>query len=45
MYFMGRAYELGLGVTKDRTEAVPWYRKSAAFGFAPAADRLKKLGE
>ena len=45
MYFMGRACEFGLGVPKDRAEAAKWYQKSAAAGFTPAAERLKKLGE
>jgi len=26
---MGRASDFGLGVTKDRAEAVQWYRKAA----------------
>ena len=43
MYFMGRAHEFGLGVPKDRAEAIQWYQKSAASGFTPAAERLKKL--
>ena len=36
MYFMGRAHEFGLGVPKDRAEAIQWYQKSAASGFTPA---------
>jgi TPR repeat protein len=44
-YFMGRALEFGLGVKRDRAEAVQLYRKSAAAGFTPAADRLETLGE
>jgi TPR repeat protein len=42
---MGRACEFGLGVPKNRDEAVAWYRKSAASGFTPATERLKKLSE
>ena len=45
MYYMGRAYEFGVGVNPDRDAAAKWYRKSAAAGFTPAADRLKKLGD
>ena len=45
MYYMGRAHEFGLGVTKDRAEALRWYQKSAAAGFTPAVDRAKLLGE
>ena len=45
MYFLGRAHEFGLGVTRDRAEAVQWYRKAANAGFTPAAERLKTLGE
>jgi TPR repeat protein len=41
----GRACEFSLGVTKDRAEAVQWYRKAAESGFTPAAERLKTLGE
>jgi len=35
----------GGGLAKDDAQAVQWYRKSAASGFTPAAERLKKLGE
>lgn len=45
LYCLGHAHEFGLGVKRDRAEAVQLYRKSAAQGFAPAADRLKTLGE
>jgi len=45
MYCLGRAYEFGLGVVKDRVQAVQWYRKSAALGHTPSSERLKALGE
>lgn len=45
LYCLGHAHEFGLGFKRDRAEAVQLYRKSAAQGFAPAADRLKTLGE
>jgi len=45
MYRLGWAYENGRGVTKDRAEAITWYRKAAAQGYKSAADRLKALGE
>ena len=33
-YNMGLCYKQGLGVTKDDTQAVSWFRKSADQGFA-----------
>ncbi|MGH7340306.1 MAG: hypothetical protein ACREKH_07430 [Candidatus Rokuibacteriota bacterium] len=46
MASLSRMYEDGLGgLPKDDAEAVRWYRRAAAAGFAPATERLKTLGE
>jgi TPR repeat protein len=45
MYRLGWAHENGRGVTKDRAEAIAWYRKAATQGYKAATDRLKTLGE
>ncbi|PWU20993.1 MAG: hypothetical protein C5B48_11800 [Candidatus Rokuibacteriota bacterium] len=45
MFDLGQAYEAGQGVTKDRDEAMRWYRKSASFGLPEAFDRLRALGD
>ena len=37
-------YENGLGVTRDRAEAVHWYRKASDQGHKAAEIRLKKIG-
>ncbi len=34
MYFLGRAYGLGVGVSKDRTVEMKWVKKSANLGYA-----------
>jgi TPR repeat protein len=44
MYHVGSLHEKGLGVPKNRPEAIRWYRKSAATGYKRAKERLKKLG-
>jgi TPR repeat protein len=41
---VGFMYEAGRGVEKDRAQAVEWYRKSAAQGYQPAKDALKRFG-
>jgi len=41
---VGFMYESGRGVAKDRAQAVEWYRKSAAQGYQPARDALKRFG-
>jgi serine/threonine protein kinase len=41
---VGFMYESGRGVEKDRAQAVDWYRKSAAQGYQPAKDALKRFG-
>ncbi|MBE6364584.1 MAG: SEL1-like repeat protein [Lentisphaerae bacterium] len=43
-YALGLCYEKGVGVTKDQTEAVKYYRLSAAQGFQLAVDALRRLG-
>src|SRR4029453_11076060 len=37
--------EFGLGLTRDRAEAVRWYRTAGASGSTQAAERLKTIGE
>ena len=41
---MGVCYEMGIGVKKDKQEAVKWYRKAAEQGHSKAKDDLKRLG-
>jgi TPR repeat protein len=36
--------EGGLGVTRNRDQAIEWYRKAAAAGNEPAKAALKSLG-
>ena len=45
MFELGQAYEAGDGVTRDRREAVRWYRQAATFGLSDATDWLRALGE
>jgi TPR repeat protein len=40
---MGQAHELGIGVEKDVTEAIRWYRRAAEGGSSIAKERLSKL--
>jgi TPR repeat protein len=35
-YYLGDCYNLGVGVTTNRTEAVKWWRKAAGQGYATA---------
>jgi TPR repeat protein len=44
MYNVGVLWEGGLGVTRDRDQAIGWYRKAAAAGNDPAQAALKSLG-
>ena len=37
---LGHQYELGMGVTRDNTEAARWYRQAAEQGLAEAQTRL-----
>ena len=41
---MGVCYELGIGVKKDKQEAVKWYRKAAEQGNSSAKNNLRRLG-
>ena len=43
-YCLGLMYETGKGVGIDIFEAVMWYRKSKAKGFALAERKLLELG-
>lgn len=42
---MGYCYELGLGVSRDLTEAARWYKLGAAQGYPPAVSNDKRLRE
>ena len=42
-FYVGRMFHLGEGVAQDKSEAVRWYRKSAAQGFARAQNNLAVL--
>ncbi len=44
MYNVGVLYENGLGVSKDRSQALVWYRGAARAGNAEAKRALKSLG-
>jgi TPR repeat protein len=44
-YQLGKCYEEGEGVEKDRTKAIEWYRKAAARGDSDAKGVLRRLGE
>jgi TPR repeat protein len=43
MYNVGVLWESGLGVAKDRDQAIEWYRKAAAAGNDRAREALKSL--
>lgn len=46
MLFLGIAYEAGVGgLTKDRTQAITWYKRAADGGLQQARDALRRLGE
>jgi TPR repeat protein len=38
-------FEKGWGVSKDRREAIAWYRRAATTGDKPALEKLRELGE
>ena len=40
---LGRLYAEGVGIEKDETEAVKWYRMAAEQGIAVAEEALAKL--
>jgi uncharacterized protein len=42
-FYLGRAYELGKGVTQDYTQALSWYSKSAERGDHVASDGMMGL--
>jgi TPR repeat protein len=44
-YFLGRMYENGEGVEKNRSTAAEWYRKAAEKGVGDAQYRLGKMYE
>jgi TPR repeat protein len=44
-YNLGWAYQSGLGVPKDRQEAIKWYSKAASQGNVLALQRLDRLSE
>ena len=43
-FYLGHMYIYGKGVSRDKVEAVKWYRKAAEQGDEEAKKRLKKLG-
>lgn len=46
MLLLGIAYEAGVGgLTKDRTQAITWYKRAADGGLQQARDALRRLGE
>jgi TPR repeat protein len=45
MFALAQAQEAGLGVSKDRQQAIQWYRKSAGLGYPNAVDRLQNLDQ
>jgi TPR repeat protein len=42
---VGLMFERGLGVAKNREEAISWYRKAAEQGFAKARQALDVLSK
>jgi TPR repeat protein len=44
LYNIGVLWEDGLGVAKDRNQAIEWYTKAAAAGNTSAKAALKSLG-
>lgn len=42
---LGYCYEVGLGVDKDKNEAIKWYKRAAAQGDEQAIEELKKNDE
>ena len=44
-YMMGFFYETGFGTEKDYNKSIEWYKRAAKFGYAPALEKLKELGE
>lgn len=40
---LAKYYEFGLGVDKDRKEAVKWYRKAAEQGFKDAQNEIERI--
>lgn len=42
-YFLGHLYEQGLGVPRDITEALKWYKKSGEAGNGRAINRFRTL--
>jgi TPR repeat protein len=44
-YDLGWAYENGLGVPKDRQQAIEWYSKAAGSGHSNALRSLDRLSE
>jgi TPR repeat protein len=45
LYNLGWAYEMGLGVPRDREQAIEWYSKAAGKRQKSAMDRLDSLSE
>lgn len=46
MFLLGIAYETGTGgLSKDRAQAITWYKRAADGGLQQARDALRRLGE
>lgn len=46
MWLLGIAYEAGVGgLTKDRAQAITWYKRAADGGLQQARDALRRVGE
>jgi len=44
-YQLGKCYLEGIGVPKDKTEAVNWLRKAAEQGHRLAGELLQEMGD
>jgi TPR repeat protein len=42
-YKIGYFYQMGYGVTKDRTQALNWYHKAAEAGSDEALNAMKEM--
>ena len=45
MFNVGYMYEMGMGVTADKNEAIKWYKKAAEKGDKDAKDKLLSFPE
>ena len=40
LYFLGKAFHYGIGISKDYTKAMQWYRQAAERGYATAQNNI-----